>query len=845
MRRIAGLLGLLLMVFAAPLAHADQTELTATAEQTFSQLAGCVAGADQTNILLVVDESQSLDSSDPDSKRSDALRIALSGIADLQRAAPDKKIMVAASSFATGYTPRIGWRQADDSSIAELKDFATNQVPGLNSGQGTDYRKALQGARAQLQEPGSGCQVLLWFTDGGLDVGSSSDEEKAGAYDEICAVSGISDSLRADRIFVIAVALFNPDVTTISDTDRQRLQDIAEGAATGLADCGTSPMPQSYARGAYLPASDASRLAQVFGGAVSRIGGFTLHGRVLCPSPQCPDGILDVPVDAGIKRLRLSAYTAGGDPQLALTPPGGSPTPLAEDVAKVGSAPAKVTTSGAATQVDLDVSDPTNAGSWTLQATGGQTWIETWYSPEASLVLDDPQQTVSAEQASEVDVTLRHKDGSPVDMAEYSTGGLTASASGTALRVQQGDGATWTVEVPPLSGGVIARKRVLDVSVTLKTTGSGIELAPIEQQFSLPVTTSAAYPQVLSDELRFPDVTQPGAVSAGLQVRGAQTGPSRVCIASTSFAGPDGAVDLTSGSQCVDLAASETRTVQFTATPRTIADGQVSGTVDVQLRSARAGDKPLTVQVPASMGLSRPVDTVKFTLLGVLFVLLAVSLPLLIVYLIGRWVLAKFVPRDLRYCVVPVTVHKTAAGEYSLHSSGTAALDIDPTELRWRSVPANSRGVEVAGLRLTTDFKFLRSRSLGAVRVPWLAVDASATAQLQRTTGRVLVSNANPYELGPGRAPANLRLERNWFLTARVEDVDPEEGFDAELIAFGMGPGFPHAEMSDRTPTVLVERMVNALRRAARETPAAAPTPQPVGQATAPTPMTTHTDDWL
>lgn len=849
MRRLTGLV-VLLVLLAAPVVHADTTDLTVTAEQTFSQLAGCVAGADQTNILLVVDESQSLELSDPGSKRSEALQIALSGIADLQRAAPDKKIMVAASSFATGYTPRIGWQQADDRSIATLKDFATKEVPQLQSGQGTDYRQALQGARSQLREAGDGCQVLLWFTDGGLDVGRSTDAEKASAFDEICAPSGISDSLRADRIFVVAVALFNPDLTAITDTDRQRLQDIAEGAASGLADCGTSPVPQTYARGAYLPANDASRLAEVFGGAISRIGGFTRNGRVLCPSAQCPDGLLDVPVDAGVKRVRLSAYTSSGQPEFGLTPPGGQQVQIAQDVAKVGPAPAEVSSSGAATQIDLDVSDPANVGAWTLQVTGGEAWIETWYSPEATFVLGDPQQTVSAEQETDVALELQHRDGTPVDISDYTTDGVTASVSGTAVTVDEGDDSTWNVQVPAISGGVVPRKRPLDVAVTLKTRPSGIELAPIEQQFSLPVTTSAAYPQVLSEQLRFADVSEAGNVTTGLQVQGAQAGPSQVCVTSTTFSGPNGTVELAPGAECVDLAANETRTIEFTASPSKIVDGQVTGTVDVQLRSARSGDDPLTVQVPASMGLSRPVDTVKFTLLGILFVLLAICIPLLIVYLIGRWVLAKFVPRDLRYCVVPVTVHKTTGGDYSLRSPGQAALDIDPRELRYRQVSANSREVEAGGLRLTTNFRFLRSRSIGSLRVPWLAVDASATAQLQHASGRVLVSNANPYELGPGRAPANLRLERNWFLAARADDVDPEEGFDAELIAFGMGPGFPHAEMSDRTPTVLVERMVHALRKAARDTRIPSASPQPVGQAAGPTsspqtPPTHNTDDWL
>ncbi len=319
-----------------------------------------------------------------------------------------------------------------------------------------------------------------------------------------------------------------------------------------------------------------------------------------------------------------------------------------------------------------------------------------------------------------------------------------------------------------------------------------------------------------------------------------------VCITGSTFKGPDGDVGLTGPAECVELAANETRTIEFTASPPQIVDGQVSGTVDVQLVSARSGDEPLTVQVPVSMAMSRPVDTAKATLLAGLFILLAIAVPLLIVYLIGRWVLARFVPRDLRYCVVPVTIHKATGGDYSLRSAGHPMLDIDPTQLRWRQVRANSRELEVAGLRLTTNFKFLRSRSFGSLRIPWLAVDASATAHLQRRAGWVLVSNANPYVLGPGQAPASLRLERNWFLAARVDDVDPDEGFHAELIAFGMGPRFPQAEMSDRTPTVLVNRMVHALRKAARDAPHGQPELQPVGQTAGPTtPPTHHTDDWL
>lgn len=807
-------------VLPVPASGADTPQPSPTAEEAFSQIAGCVSTSEQTNVLFVIDESLSLRDSDPDSQRSQALKIAIGGLADLQESAPDKKIMVAASTFSTDYVQRIPWQRADEQSIRALKDFAGQEVPSLNSGEGTDYRRAMLGARRQLVDQDQGCRIMLWFTDGGLDV----EDETQAVYEDICAPRGVADTLRADNISVVAVALFNPAVSNITDQDRNRLQDIAEGTASGQQPCGTVPLPETSSRGAYLPADDAARLAQVFGDALSRIGGYSLDKQVVCSGPDCPDGAVEFPVDPGIARMRISVYAVSGDPRIFVKPPKGQEAQVREGLARIGAAPAKVTSAGAATQVDLDTTDSESSGTWRVRVDEGEAWVEAWLSPELSFVLTNPSQTVSAEEGTDVAIALQRRDGSATEPKDFKFEGPTARVGDEEVEVSQESGTEWLVTVPPVTSGNVPRRRLLSVELGLQTRPSGVPLQPLTQVFSLPVTTSAAYPRVVTDELTFPDVTEAGVVSADLELVGASTGRSQVCLEQSTFAGPNGDVPLVplagilDDSGCMDLAPDEQRVLPFEARPEIITDGQVSGTIDVRLVSARTTDRPLTVSVPTSLAMSRPIDAVKFSLLLALLVLAAVLLPLLIALLLGKWLLARFADGSVPYVDVPVEVVTDGSDRISLRSFGSASLDIPATEIRVARVNGQPRSVSVEGLVFEARFQFWRRRKVGPLRsLPMPNVDAFAVARLKDGSGRCIASNVDPFALGGNSAPASLRLERNWFLIASAFDVDATKPFPARLVAFGMTSGFPQEEMRQRTPSVQVERVVHALIRAADE----------------------------
>jgi len=809
-----------LSLLSTPAVAADAPQPSATAEEAFSQIAGCVSTSEQTNVLFVIDESLSLRDSDPDNQRSQALKIAIGGLADLQRSAPDKKIMVAASTFSTDYVERLPWQRADDQSIRSLKEFATQQVPALNAGEGTDYRRAMLGARKQLVAQPEGCRIMLWFTDGGLDV----DDETQAVYEEICAPKGVADTLRRDRISVVAVALFNEDLSNITDQDRKRLQDIAEGTAAGQQPCGTVPLPETSARGAYLPADNAARLAQVFGDALSRIGGYSLDKQVVCSGPDCPDGAVEFPVDPGVARMRISVYAVDGSPVVFVKPPKGTEVQVQDGVARIGTAPAEVTAAGAATQVDLDTTDSRSSGIWRVRVEEGEAWVEAWLSPELTFVLRNPQQTVSAEEGTDVAVVLQRRDGSAIDPKDFEFAGPTAEVGDQDAKVEQESGAEWQVTVPPVTSGNVPRRMLLSIQLGLQTKPSGVTLQPLTQTFSLPVTTSAAYPQVITEELTFPDVTTAATVSAALDVVGASTGPSQICLEQSTFTGPTGEVALEpvagslNESGCMDLAPNEQRSLSFEARPETIADGQVSGTIDLRLVSARPTDRPLTLSVPTSLAMSRPIDAVKFSLLLALLVLAAVLLPLLIALVLGKWLLARFADGSVPYVDVPVEVVTDGGDRISLRSRGSASLDIPATEIRVARVSGQPRSVSIEGLVFEARFQFWRRRKVGPFgSLPMPNIDAFAVARLKDGSGRCIASNLDPFALDGDSAPASLRLERNWFLTASAFEVDPAKPFPARLVAFGMTSGFPQEEMRQRTPSVQIERVVHALIRAATE----------------------------
>ena len=121
-------------------------------------------GALRINLLILLDTSGSLGTTDPDNLRSAGTSDALQVIEGLSLRFPDHaNIEVALDTFDARYSRQEGWYAA-----SEMYSRVGNSIGAIasDSGQYTDYSAALTGAWERFATRANDCNLLIWFTDG-------------------------------------------------------------------------------------------------------------------------------------------------------------------------------------------------------------------------------------------------------------------------------------------------------------------------------------------------------------------------------------------------------------------------------------------------------------------------------------------------------------------------------------------------------------------------------------------------------------------------------------------------------------------------------------------------------
>ena len=209
-------------------------EISNWGKQAVEQIATCVNSSGQKdvlNVLFLIDESGSLRWNDEQNLRVEGLKAALHQFASIAEYRPYFTVNRAFSTFAEDF--RIvdgkGWAKLDMKSLDVDKSWIDSKVPTLTRGQTTDYARALNGAYEYMkpQITANSCNILLWFTDGALNVGpnfSASPTLAATdkAFQDICAINprsgaptggtAIIDKFRRSGINIQGILLRNTDV---------------------------------------------------------------------------------------------------------------------------------------------------------------------------------------------------------------------------------------------------------------------------------------------------------------------------------------------------------------------------------------------------------------------------------------------------------------------------------------------------------------------------------------------------------------------------------------------------------------------------------------------------------
>lgn len=687
------------------------TAAPSTPDPAVQNYGACLRGQHAGDLLLLIDESGSLASTDKENARVSAATYLLNQLGALTgRAKIDLDVAIA--GFADTYELARDWTPLNQQTVHGLTDDIT-AFAKRNAGISTDYWMALDGARTTLAHrppTASGanrCQAVAWFTDGKLDIEPRSDDAlgtkkpysgdlrittpaaaaTAGAAAEkaICGSGLLADQLRQAHVAMFAVGL-SPKGQPPQDF--RLLTSIATGAPNAEGPCGaiTDPRP-----GTFHLASD---LDDLYFALDDIIEPDLTPTAGICPAGDveaCGDKhefVLDDSIGA-VHILGGSVDTPGIT--AALLGPDGQPIRL--DPKTVG-----VTTRGDHDGVGL---------SWTWQSdrtvtidldkgAGRGQWTGVW-----DLVFIDPSSPApsgssrsnihiygdlipawlnktdaplnSGSTVAGVQLGLTKTDGSAYDLANL-RGRVQVSAAlvgqdGRTTAVTPGldrDGLRNPVDldlhaVPP---GPATLRLTLDLTTASATrpkdgtTVAGTALVPQEVDIPLKIETPVGYP-TLGGRVDFGTADGTTELAGSLPVKGpgcvwvgapatVGTAPADVTVTVTADA-------ATSPSTCLSLKDGEQGVLPLHLRADQSGNGTAAGTVPVTIAPLGDPTKTQTVNVAYSADLRKPFQTTNFLLALLAALLLGPGIPLALLYLM-KWITARIPDRGLYARRIPVHV---------------------------------------------------------------------------------------------------------------------------------------------------------------------------------------------
>ncbi len=657
------------------------------ADDTLQRIANCLHNRHQLSIVLLIDASGSLQTTDPDNDRISAARLAVSNFASLAAIddggrKPEIEVLVA--GFSSRFEVVVPWKSVAPDNVGELEgpllSFATR-----NEGIDTDFPSALVGAQRELvAREGRGCRAVLLFTDGKYDVVDSQSQARVDAgltkeyapgisLDEpgssnqveilgreyLCRRDGLADQIRDEDITLVTVALS----ARIDPIDQDFLRALSEQAANGQT-CGA----RRRGAGAYLAAAQLSELKQQFNRVTTAIAGGRAAGAgrevAVCTSSACDEGRVAVPVDAAAGRVSLLVDTGASGVDADVQLPSGETVTVKSG--ESGSQPVEggtlrwtwVDDRTVNIESDVTTDDDADGEAAELAVTligrdgsggGPPARIDTFlYNDWAPEMFDDPVLLEGVPQTLRVHVV--DADGEPVATDSYrgtidfAAAITVGDAESVPLEVSGPDDAgryAVTFEAPEGTGGSTGSVD-LDLAVT---TAQGIELAPVQRRADLEVRLPDVYPTVVSERIDFGRSRDRAPATAALQLRGGRDRQGCLWIEDITFDDLDGpaiewSATSTSASDCEQVLANADDAIELELQPVDAADRAVRGEVVVAFHAGE-GTETRRQSVPFEFRQLPPID--QGARLGFFVAILAGGLaaPLGAMWLMNR-MLARF-----------------------------------------------------------------------------------------------------------------------------------------------------------------------------------------------------------
>ncbi|OYN92349.1 vWA domain-containing protein [Parenemella sanctibonifatiensis] len=684
--RLAVLAGLI-MALAAGLGLGGAAPAQAQEEDgAVERLTACMANEQRGDLLILIDTSASLQSSDADAARVQAGRLLLTSLASFaERAGVDLTVNLA--GFANRYeSPSGDWVQLNPSSQDQVLN-RIDEYASRDTGRGTDYWLGLEGARRDLaarkQNRPTNCQSIVFFSDGALDIDKAPDEDsnpidrpydpenplnndadrqraRDRAAESMCRPGGLADQIRLSPAVILAVGLTSAE----AGADNFALM---QGVATGQGPNGPCGEVQEPSPGEFTLASDIDSLLWAFNDyAPGGSEGGQQTGDV-CEGTVCPEGAHSFVLDASVSGVSILAQ-ADIPADVYLVSPSGLETKL--DKGQLGE-PNDLDIDGVAVNytwhTDKTVAinaDQNGADSWTGQ------WQVVFVAPDApadaesrtSLHVyadifprwpDDNRPVIRAEENAELEFTLTNSAGTEIDPTEL-LGQATLDVSiygpdGVEQELATGlDKNEMSQPVLLESDDLAPGAYTLQLNLSITTAGTtnqageqipGTELAPQRVDIPFSVQPPLGFPNVTTGQVNFGSVEGPVDLSAVLPVEG----PGCVWLGAEPpmrvRAAPEEVTDLrlespnNSAETCLKIEEGQTAELPLRLVSEQAGNGGVNGDFTVTVAPLEDLSRAHTVTVDYTADLYQPLNQVNFVVALIVALILGPGIPIGLLYL--------------------------------------------------------------------------------------------------------------------------------------------------------------------------------------------------------------------
>ncbi|KRB75810.1 hypothetical protein ASE01_12165 [Nocardioides sp. Root190] len=829
----------------------------APADDPVRRLGSCMASGQPTDVLLVLDRSSSLETTDPENERVDAagyLVERLIAVADTSGA----DMSIAVAGFDVSFEITKKWTEATSARQGDLIDHLETYRT-KNQGWETDYWEAVQGARTALagrERDDAHCQAWVWFSDGSydLDVRDSGEEQsrygkgkpyaddeltsrkavdsavKAGVLD-LCRAGGQADQLRAQDIVTLAVGLKAPG----SDADFDLMKGIAEASGSGGESCkgGASPTP-----GAFIQASQVDELLFAFDEFASPNQKPIEQDSKLCPKRSCAEEAHTFVLDDSIGSVHILG-TADASQKLVALQRDGMAKPILFDPA---------TTSGAQRIGDVEVTSTwlsDDSLELDLVRGNGKGWAGLW-----SIVFIDPD----AQKAAGAARSRIHLQGDIVpawrgDDEAWHTGDTVEASFGLA-RIGSGEnvppakiqgravvsavlevrGAEPIVVTDGIEGAAIGQPQQIDLDdvpigdavlrITLDLTTKsatdsdgravpGTELEPQSVDVPVQILAPADYPRV-STALRLGSIEELEPVDGEVTV----TGPGCVWFAEarpattlpTGVGSPRVTSSADSQESCVTLQEGEEGAVPLSFEFDALDNGAVNGAIQLKAVPTDGVGDPIAIDVDYTLEMRKPRDASTFWLALIGITLLGVLIPVAMLYLV-KWVAARIPGKSLLLGRMSGTVD--ADGQF--HPTAGGLLGFDQATMQTVFV-GNGRAVGLPGGGQLIARMGLNPSAAGHVTARGLGGSSASSLRRRSSTRR-------------REAILPSAVAGSWLVIVRAAHT----GAAAEVIVFTNSSGSGLGDLVDDARSRIPD-VVTALRSRMPASPQVSAEPPPSDQ---------------